>query len=157
MLIFGECGVPFHSHCSFGSLWLRVVASDGSNRTNFVCKQMMNVNLWLLYSNTWNHSTVCKKNVMYKMCLEIIYVFDIDMYKQDLALNDLQWLICHKTQPNRIKLYKNSYVNIYNYSHIFIYESIIFLHIFRVFILCTYIFRGILYITYIISRLQSSI
>ena len=22
------------------------------------------------------------------------------MYKQDLALNNLQWLICHKTQPN---------------------------------------------------------
>ena len=24
------------------------------------------------------------------------------MYKEDLALNNLQWLICHKTQPNRI-------------------------------------------------------
>ena len=22
------------------------------------------------------------------------------MYKYDLALNNLQWLICHKTQPN---------------------------------------------------------
>ena len=22
------------------------------------------------------------------------------MYKKDLALNDLQWLICHKTKPN---------------------------------------------------------
>ena len=22
------------------------------------------------------------------------------MYKQDLALNKLQWLICHKTKPN---------------------------------------------------------
>ena len=22
------------------------------------------------------------------------------MYKEDLALNNLQWLICHKTQPN---------------------------------------------------------
>ena len=26
------------------------------------------------------------------------------MYKQDLALNNLQWLICHKTQPNQTKL-----------------------------------------------------
>ena len=26
------------------------------------------------------------------------------MYKEDLALNNLQWLICHKTQPNQIKL-----------------------------------------------------
>ena len=25
------------------------------------------------------------------------------MYKQDLALNNLQWLICHKTQPNQTK------------------------------------------------------
>ena len=24
------------------------------------------------------------------------------MYKPDLALNNLQWLICHKTQPNQI-------------------------------------------------------
>ena len=26
------------------------------------------------------------------------------MYKEDLALNNLQWLICHKTQPNFIHL-----------------------------------------------------
>ena len=26
----------------------------------------------------------------------------ISMYKEDLALNKLQWLICHKTQPNQI-------------------------------------------------------
>ena len=25
------------------------------------------------------------------------------MYKKDLALNNLQWLICHKTQPNQIR------------------------------------------------------
>ena len=24
------------------------------------------------------------------------------MYKEDLALNNLQWLICHKTEPNQI-------------------------------------------------------
>ena len=23
------------------------------------------------------------------------------MYKDDLALNNLQWLICHKTKPNQ--------------------------------------------------------
>ena len=23
-----------------------------------------------------------------------------NMYKEDLALNNLQWLICHKTKPN---------------------------------------------------------
>ena len=25
------------------------------------------------------------------------------MYKQDLVLNNLQWLVCHKTQPNQTK------------------------------------------------------
>ena len=25
------------------------------------------------------------------------------MYRHDLALNNLQWLICHKTQPNQTK------------------------------------------------------
>ena len=30
------------------------------------------------------------------------YIYLIYMYKQNLALNNLQWLICHKTQPNQI-------------------------------------------------------
>ena len=34
------------------------------------------------------------------MRLEIIYL--IYMYKKDLVLNNLQWLICHKTKPNQI-------------------------------------------------------
>ena len=38
------------------------------------------------------------KDVIYKMCLEIIY--SIYMYKKDLALNNLQWLICRKTKLN---------------------------------------------------------
>ena len=37
------------------------------------------------------------KNVINKMCLQLIYL--IYMYKQDLVLNNLQWLICHKIQP----------------------------------------------------------
>ena len=27
------------------------------------------------------------------------------MYKEDLALNNLQWSICHKTQPNKNHIY----------------------------------------------------
>ena len=48
-----------------------------------VCKQMTDVKLQLLYSNTWNHLTVCKKcsglfkNVIYKMCLQIMCIFNI--------------------------------------------------------------------------------
>ena len=51
-----------------------------------VCKQMIDVKLWLLYTNTWNHLTVCKKknkssdsfkNAIYKIHLQITYVFNI--------------------------------------------------------------------------------
>ena len=35
------------------------------------------------------------------MCLQIIYL--IYIYKKDLALNNLQWLICHKNKPNQKK------------------------------------------------------
>ena len=33
---------------------------------------------------------------VYKSYIPLIY-----MYKENLALNNLQWLICHKTQPNK--------------------------------------------------------
>ena len=57
----------------------------------------------MLDKNTWNHLTVCKKSsgsfkiVINKMYIQIIYIWN--MYKQDLAFTNLQWLICHKTQP----------------------------------------------------------
>ena len=46
-------------------LWPGVVAPDrvlskGQIDQN-VCKQMNDIKLWLLYSNTWNYLTVCKK------------------------------------------------------------------------------------------------
>ena len=31
-----------------------------------------------------------------------LYIYLIYMYKEDLALNNLQGLICHKIQPNQI-------------------------------------------------------
>ena len=30
-------------------------------------------------------------------------LFNIYVYKEDLALNNLQWLICHKTRPIQTK------------------------------------------------------
>ena len=41
------------------------------------------------------------KNVINKMCLQIIFVKYV--YKEDLALSNLQWLICYKTQSNQTK------------------------------------------------------
>ena len=91
--------------------WSRVVASDkvlsmGQIEPTMCGKQMTDITLWPLYSNTWNHLCAKKssdlfKNVICKMCLQIIY--SIYNHKQDLALNNLQWLICHKTQPNYVK------------------------------------------------------
>ena len=36
-------------------------------------------------------------------CVNKLYIFMIYMYKEDLALNNLQCLICHKTKPNQTK------------------------------------------------------
>ena len=30
------------------------------------------------------------------------YIFNIYIYEEDLALNNLQWLVCHKTKPNQL-------------------------------------------------------
>ena len=60
-----------------------------------------------------NHLTACKmslgsfKNVIEKMSLKIIYLSN--MYKVDLVLTNLQWLICYKTQPSQLNLILISY------------------------------------------------
>ena len=67
-----------------------------------MCKQMTDVKLLLLHRNTWNHVNAGRnelgftfKDVIHKMCLQI-------MFKEDLALNNRQWLICHKIQLKQI-------------------------------------------------------
>ena len=90
-----------------GLLWPGVVVADRvlsmGQIEQTVYKQRGDIKLWLLYSNTWNHLTVYKKssnsfkNVIYKMCLEIIYI--CNMYKQDLGSDNLQRLMCRKIQP----------------------------------------------------------
>ena len=48
-----------------GPLWPGVVAPNRvlsmCQIEQTVCKQMTDINLWLSYSNIWNHVTVCKK------------------------------------------------------------------------------------------------
>ena len=50
-----------------GPLWPRMVALDRvlsmDQMKQAACKQMTDVKLWMLYSNTWNHLTVCKKEL----------------------------------------------------------------------------------------------
>ena len=36
------------------------------------------------------------------MCLQIMYIYLIYLYEQDFILNNLQWFIRDKTQPNQI-------------------------------------------------------
>ena len=99
---------------------------------NYVCKQMTDVKLYLLYSNTWGHLAVCRQmfgcetiyvcqkkkkkkkkerkkeenelRIVLKYYLHNVFnnhIYLICMYKQNLALNNLQWLICHKPQIKR--------------------------------------------------------
>ena len=51
--------------------------------------------------------------------LQIIYL--INMQKQDLQLNNLQWLICHKTKPNQIICIK--YICIKRIWHLITYKG----------------------------------
>ena len=74
-----------------GPLWLGIVSSarilSMGQIKQTVCKQMTDVRVWLLYSYVWNHLTVCKKNQgsfkngIYKMRLQIIYIYLVHMDK----------------------------------------------------------------------------
>ena len=54
-------------------------------------------------SNTWNHLTVLKNEHMF-----VLKCYQKCVYKQDLSLYNLEWFICHKTQPNYIYLIYNN-------------------------------------------------
>ena len=65
-------------------------------------KMILPTNYWLS-NHINNHLTICKqlssgsfKNAIYKLCIYNSY-----MYEEDLALDNLQGLICHKTQLTR--------------------------------------------------------
>ena len=58
-------------------------------------KQMIDIKLLPVHSNTWNHLTVCKK--LDQVCLKMLWtklvftnVYLIHMYKQDRVWNNLQ-------------------------------------------------------------------
>ena len=59
-------------------------------------------------TNLETNLTVCKNNELglvqkcYQQNVFTNHIYLIYMYKEDLALNNLQWLICHKTQQNQI-------------------------------------------------------
>ena len=60
-----------------GLLWSGVIAPDRVLEQT-VCKQMTDVKLWLLYSNTWNHLCAKKSTGLSSTkCLQIIYIHNI--------------------------------------------------------------------------------
>ena len=63
------------------------------------------------------------KNVIYKMCLEIKYLIIMYKKKKDLALNNLQRLICRKTKPNQTRkcVAPKNGAKIYTHKRIYIY------------------------------------
>ena len=52
------------------------------------------IELFVIHNNTENYLTLLTNNIY------LIY-----MYKPDLALNNLQWLICHKIKPHQSVIY----------------------------------------------------
>ena len=53
-------------------------------------------------TGTWNHLTVHKKRAQTHLRILSTNVITDCNYKDDLALNNLQWLIYHKTQQKQI-------------------------------------------------------
>ena len=108
-----------------GSIWPAIVALNRvlcmGQIEHTVCIQITDVNIWLLYSNSLNNLTVQKMLMIIWECnLQNEFpkhIYLIYLYEEDLALNNLHCLICHK-KPNQM-LY-NSYIYIYIY--IYIYE-----------------------------------
>ena len=59
---------------------------------------------WIIRNRiVWSFNCVYLKNVFTN------HVFNIYMYKKDLALDNQQRLICHKTKPNLI-IYDTKYI-----------------------------------------------
>ena len=50
------------------------------------------------------------------------------MYKKDLALNNLQWLMCHKTKPNQAKPNASQMMSIFLLHPVYIKRHQIFLN-----------------------------
>ena len=61
-----------------GSLWLEVVSPD----------------------RVQSMGQIEQKKKWAQARIKILIIYLINMYKEDLALNNLQWLICHKNQTN---------------------------------------------------------
>ena len=56
------------------------------------------------------HLTECKQKTILILNWIVWNIIMFSCIKMDLALNNLQWLICHKTKPNQTKLKINNFL-----------------------------------------------
>ena len=72
--------------------------------------ELWQIELLVLDSNTWNHLNVCAQmsSGFFRKMLPTNNSLKNHMYKPDLALNNPQWLICHKTQLTNIFIYHDT-------------------------------------------------
>ena len=96
MLIVKEWGIKYHFLSFWYDVtwdWTLVSRTIGENRI---------IHDWKKLEKSFNcvkkMSSDSFKNVIYSICFSIIYL--IYIYEKDLAWNNLQWLICHKTKLN---------------------------------------------------------
>ena len=65
---------------------------------------------FVLDRNKWNYLTMWK--IWAKVRLKIFVIYIIYMYKNDLGLNNLEWLKCHKTKSNQTNNKEKRYVQV---------------------------------------------
>ena len=53
-------------------------------------------------------------------------IYLIYLYKKDLTLNNLQWLICHKTKPNEQVAKKSQFLNFELEFRVFLLDQLLF-------------------------------
>ena len=51
------------------------------------------------------------------------HIYLIYMYKEDLALDNLQWLICHKTKRNETFFFEHVFDLVVKYSENFLFRN----------------------------------
>ena len=93
-------------------LWSGVVASDrvlSMDRIELNCVLMLNWIAWNRTVLTFNLRTYAKLNCLkwncFCMITWIVWNRAVYMYKNGFGINNLQWLMCHKTKPDQTKLF----------------------------------------------------
>ena len=83
---------------------------------------ILNLSLCLIFHISDFHNMKIVNNTFFRVVL--YFCLGVYMHEEDFALNNLQWLICHKTRPKPTGLYAWHYLNKNNLSLIYILKQI---------------------------------